>query len=76
MSEGKKLRERAINCHRLAVGAGDPKFTLKLNVLANEYEAKAVQADAKAPSDKKGRPEGPGLFYPLVTYFDFGSGLI
>lgn len=27
---GKKLRERAINCHRLAVGAGDPKFTLKL----------------------------------------------
>jgi hypothetical protein len=53
MSEGKKLRERAINCRRLAVGAGDPKFTLKLNALANEYEAKAVQADAKPSSDKK-----------------------
>ena len=51
--ESEKLRERAINCHRLAVGAGDPKFTLKLNALVNEYEAKAVQADAKAPSDKK-----------------------
>ena len=51
--ESEKLRERAINCHRLAVGAGDPQFTLKLNALANEYEAKAAQADAKAPSDKK-----------------------
>jgi hypothetical protein len=53
MSEGKKLREWAINCRRLAVGADDPQFTLKLNALANEYEAKAIQADAKAPSDKK-----------------------
>ena len=53
MSEGKKLREWAINCRRLAVGAGDPQFTLKLNALADEYEAKAIQADAKAPSDKK-----------------------
>jgi len=53
MSEGKKLRERAIKCHHLAVGAGDPKFTLKLNTLADEYEAKAVQADANAASDKK-----------------------
>jgi hypothetical protein len=52
-AESEKLRERAINCHRLAVGAGDPKFTLKLNALADEYEAKAIQADAKAPSDKK-----------------------
>ena len=51
--ESEKLREWAINCRRLAVGAGDPQFTLKLNALANEYEAKAVQADAKAPSDKK-----------------------
>ena len=42
MSEGKKLGERAINCHRLAIGSGDPKFTLKLNALADEYEAKAV----------------------------------
>jgi hypothetical protein len=53
MSESKKLRERAINCHRLAVGAGDPQFALKLNALADEYEAKAVEADAKATSSKK-----------------------
>ena len=52
-SESRKLRERAINCHRLAVGAGDPQFTLKLNAIADEYEAKAAQADAKAASDKK-----------------------
>ena len=51
--ESEKLREWAINCRRLAVGAGDPQFTLKLNALANEYEAKAAQADAKAPSNKK-----------------------
>jgi len=50
--EGETLRERAINCHRLAVGAGDPKFTRKLNALAEEYEAKAVQADARAVLDK------------------------
>ena len=51
--ESEKLRERAIKCHRLALGADDPKFTLKLNTLADEYEAKAVQADAKAASDRK-----------------------
>jgi hypothetical protein len=52
-AESQKLREWAINCQRLAVGAGDPQFTLKLNALADEYEAKAVQADAKAPSNKQ-----------------------
>jgi hypothetical protein len=41
-----------VSQHRLAVGAGDPKFTLKLNTLADEYETKAVQADAKAALDK------------------------
>jgi hypothetical protein len=51
--ESRKLRERAINCHRLAVGADDPQFTLMLNAIADEYEAKAAQADAKAASDKK-----------------------
>ena len=51
--ESEKLRGWAINCRRLAVGAGDAQFTLKLNALANEYEAKAAQADSKAPSDKK-----------------------
>ena len=48
--ESRKLRERAINCHRLAVGADDPQFTLKLNAIADEYEAKAAQVDAKAAS--------------------------
>lgn len=52
MSESKKLRERAIYCHRLAVGVGDPQFTLKLNALADEYDAKAVEADAKTTSCK------------------------
>ena len=47
--ESRKLRDR----HRLAVGAGDPQFTLKLNAIADEYEAKAAQVDAKAASDKK-----------------------
>jgi hypothetical protein len=47
MPESKKLRERAINCHRLAVGAGDPQFALKLEAIAGEYEVKAVEAEAK-----------------------------
>jgi hypothetical protein len=53
MSEGKKLREWAINCRRLAVGAGDPQFTLKLNALANEYEAKASKRMQRRPRTKK-----------------------
>jgi hypothetical protein len=48
--ESRKLRERALNCHRLAVGAGDPQFTLTLNAIADEYEAKAAQVDANAAS--------------------------
>ena len=52
MSEGKKLREWAINCRRLAVGAGDPQFTLKLNALANEYEAKASKRMQRRPRTK------------------------
>ena len=51
IAESRKLR--AINCHRLAVGAGDPQFTLKLNAIADEYEAKAAQVDAKAASGRK-----------------------
>lgn len=51
--ESKKMRERARMCHRLAVGADDPAFTLKLNALAEEHEAAAVQAEATAASDKK-----------------------
>lgn len=52
--ESKKMRERATMCHRLAVGADDPTFAVKLNALAEEYEAKAVQAEQRAAaSDKK-----------------------
>ena len=44
ISESEKLHERAVRCQRLAVGADDPKFSLKLNALADEYEAKSAQA--------------------------------
>ena len=47
--EGEKLRKRAMNCHRLAVGADDPEFFVKIEAIAGEYEAKAAQADAKSP---------------------------
>ena len=40
--ESEKLIERAMNCHRLAVGVDDPQFTLKLSALASEYEARAM----------------------------------
>jgi hypothetical protein len=40
--ESEKLIERAMNCHRLAVGVDDPQFTLKLSALAAEYEARAM----------------------------------
>jgi hypothetical protein len=49
-SESRRLRERAINCHRLAVGVGDPQFTLTLSAIAEEYEAKAAEADTKEAS--------------------------
>jgi hypothetical protein len=52
-SDGKKLRDRALRCHCLAVGAGDPTFAAKLNALADEYEARALQADQKVCWDKK-----------------------
>ena len=52
-TESKRLRERAINCHRLAVGAGDPKFAIKLEEIAGEYEARAAQADARTAMPKK-----------------------
>ena len=57
-SDGRILRDRALRCHRLAVGAGDPTFAAKLNTLAKEYEARAIQADEKLgwDKDKKDRP--------------------
>ena len=40
-----KLRGRAENCHRLALGADDPKFALILGALAHEYETIATEAE-------------------------------
>ena len=52
-SDSKKQRDRALWCHDLAVGAGDQTFAAKLNALAEEYEARALQADEKFGWDKK-----------------------
>lgn len=46
MLEGDKQRQRAIELRRLAAGADDPQFTLKLKVLAEEYDAKAIKTNA------------------------------
>ena len=53
LPESKKMRDRALGCRHLAAGVGDPQFAVKLNVLAEEYEASAIEADAKANSSKK-----------------------
>jgi hypothetical protein len=40
----KQLCERAFFFKRLAIGAADPKFAMKLQVLVDEYESKAARA--------------------------------
>jgi hypothetical protein len=40
----KQLYERAFFFKRLAIGAADPKFTTKLQVLVDEYEKEAARA--------------------------------
>ncbi len=45
-SRSAQLQGRADFCMRLAVGAGDPKFAAKLQVLADEYEAEAARVEA------------------------------
>jgi hypothetical protein len=52
VTESKKLRERALRCHRLAVGVGNSQFANTLNAIAEEYEAKAAQAEARASGKK------------------------
>lgn len=47
-----KLRERARNCRRLALGAEDPTFTRTLDALAHEYETIAVEAERLAREPK------------------------
>lgn len=39
-----QLRERAFFFKRLAIGAADPKFSAKLQVLVDEYEREADRA--------------------------------
>lgn len=41
----KQLHARAMFFRRLAVGAADPTFTAKLQVLAEEYEGKAARME-------------------------------
>ena len=52
-TERKRLRERAVNCHRPAVGVGDPEFAIKLEAIAGEYEARAAQAAANTAAPKE-----------------------
>ena len=47
LADAIRLRDRAVRCRRLAAGAGDPEFALKLAAIADEYQAKAVQAEVK-----------------------------
>jgi hypothetical protein len=49
--KSEKLRERAMNCRRLAAGVDDPQFTVKLDALAAEYEARALKAARAECSD-------------------------
>lgn len=52
MTLSEKLRGRAESCHRLALGANDPKFALTLCALAYEYETVATEAERLA-GDRK-----------------------
>jgi hypothetical protein len=47
-----RLRGQAEKCRRLAAIVGDIEIERRLIALADEYEAKAVQADAHAASSK------------------------
>lgn len=47
LADAIRFRDRAIRCHRLAAGAGDPEFAVKLFAIADEYQVKALQAEAK-----------------------------
>ncbi|WMT79509.1 hypothetical protein [Bradyrhizobium sp. Ash2021] len=48
-----KLREQAETCRRLAGPAGDEEIERRLKALADEYEARAVDSEARDPSNKK-----------------------
>lgn len=65
MPLGEKLRGRAENCHRLASGIHDPKFTLVLKNLAHEYETIAAEADRFAHDSKLNSVEATKLRYDI-----------
>jgi hypothetical protein len=50
--EGKTLHERAIKCRRLADATGDLQFALKLNAIADEYEARASAVERRSSPKK------------------------
>ena len=52
----KQLRERAFFFKRLAIGAADPKFSAKLQVLVDEYESQAALAKLE-PEQPATRPQ-------------------
>ena len=51
-----QLRERAFFFKRLAIGAADPKFSAKLQVLVDEYEREAARARLE-PEQPATRPQ-------------------
>jgi hypothetical protein len=50
MSEIERLRDQARKCRQLAGAAGDPDMERRLAALADEFDAKAVHAEAQASS--------------------------
>ena len=48
MSEVERLRDKVEKCHQLALVSGDVEIERRLVALANEFEAKAVRAEAQA----------------------------
>jgi hypothetical protein len=51
MSEVERLREKVEKCRQLASMSGDVEIERRLIALADEFEAKAVQAGAQANCD-------------------------
>jgi len=48
MSEAERLRDQVKKCRRLALMAGDIEIKRRIDALGDEFEAKAVRAEADA----------------------------
>ena len=48
MSAVERLRDKVKKCRQLALASGDVEIERRLVALANEFEVKAVQAEAQA----------------------------